>query len=101
MAGNGTTDSWRLPLRDSECAEPFVMVLHLRSLLPGLIDGMAEAFVQDQRHRHPSVLQRLVKLEGIGRRNPLVLVAMLDQGGCAGTIYVGDGRSDSIYFRIL
>ena len=41
-------------------AEPIVVVFHHRALLFGLVDGVAETFVEDQLHRNLAVPQRLV-----------------------------------------
>src|SRR5260370_39830841 len=81
--------------------EPLVVVFHHRALLLGLVDGMAEAFIEDQLHRNAAIFQSLIKLERVGWRNALILIAMLDERGRLGVVHVEDRRSFLIDGRIF
>src|ERR1035438_2754761 len=57
--GDGPVPAFLL-LSPNIFAEPIVVVFHHRALLFGLVDGVAETFVEDQLHRNLAVPQRLV-----------------------------------------
>src|SRR5207247_1593091 len=73
---------WTLLLRrrpggrlEEVLVEPFQVVFHHGAVALGLagpVADAAEAFVDDQLHRHVLILQSLIQLERVGRRDALI-----------------------------
>ena len=72
----------------------------LGSLLLGLVDSMAEAFVHNHLHRHAPIFQRLSQLIGVRDRYSLIQLAVLNQRRRLRFVDIRDRRSLLIDLRI-
>src|SRR5690242_8228099 len=81
--------------------EPVKVVLHHRPLRFWFRDAVTKTLIDNHLNCDTLVFQSLSQLVRIGYRNASIEFTVLNQGGCARTLDVRDGRCLLINLRIL